>query len=187
MRLAFRFKWHEIFEMPCACSARWVGRGHHVAVVVDREAGVRGRTGDAGDLHRAPRVHLAPRRAAAGAGVRRGEDVAGHVANCAEHGRDAGGPFRSPAPTGVATTCQAPAPPFGSVDEKSRPPRAATTQSEGVPQEILRRSSWEPSCVVCHCPATGFVEVRTWPPLALFDPPETAAQKDGDGQEIEIR
>ena len=50
-------------------------------------------------------------------------------------------PSRSPAPAGVATDLQAPAPPVGSVEAKSRPPRAAATQSEGVPQEMLRRSS----------------------------------------------
>jgi len=31
------------------------------------------------------------------------------------------------------------------------------------------------------------VEVRTLPPLELFDPPETAAQKDGAGQETAVR
>ena len=92
-------------------------------------------------------------------------------------------PSKSPEPAGVATDVQAETPPVGSVEAKSRPPRAAATQSDGVPQEMLRKSSWDPSCVVCHCPAVGFVEVRTRPPLELFDPPETAAQKDGEGQD----
>src|SRR5262249_34356774 len=50
-------------------------------------------------------------------------------------------PSRSPGPALVAAVLQAPAPPVGSVETKSFPSRAATTQSEGVPQEMLRRSS----------------------------------------------
>jgi hypothetical protein len=31
------------------------------------------------------------------------------------------------------------------------------------------------------------LDMRTLPPLELFDPPETAAQKNGEGQEIAVR
>ena len=36
-------------------------------------------------------------------------------------------------------------------------------------------------------PEVGLVEVRTLPPLELFEPPETATQREGEGQETAIR
>ena len=48
--------------MPGAGPSGRIGRGEDVAVVVDRDAATRGGAGDAGDLHRAAGVCLAPGR-----------------------------------------------------------------------------------------------------------------------------
>ena len=96
-------------------------------------------------------------------------------------------PSRSPGPPGVPASVQADAPPVGLVETKIRPSRATATQSEGVPQETPRRSSELLSWIACHWPEVGSVEVSTLPPLELFDPPETATHRAGEGQETAVR
>src|SRR5262249_48423045 len=73
------------------------------------------------------------------------------------------------------------------VETKIRPSRATATQSEGVPQETPRKSSALLIWTDCQWPEVGSVEVRTLPPLELFDPPETATHSDGDGHEMPVR
>src|SRR5262249_38704487 len=70
---------------------------------------------------------------------------------------------------------------------KIRPSRATATQSEGLPQETPRRSSALLSWIACQLPDAGLVEVSTLPPFELFEPPETATQRAGEGQETEVR
>src|SRR5262249_56398550 len=75
----------------------------------------------------------------------------------------------------------------GLVETKIRPSRATATQNEGLPQETPRRSNALLIWNACQLPEAGLVEVSTLPPLELFEPPETATQRAGEGQETEIR
>ena len=165
-----------------------IGRGEDVAVVVDRHAATRGGAGDAGDQHRAAGVRLAPGRGAAG-GVGRGEDVAASVAGGAEQGFDTQStPPRSPAPS----RCPHFRPGRGAAgrvgrDEDPPFPGDGDAERRGAAGDAAGNRASRRAGSTCHWPEAGIGRGQH---LAARDarlPPETAAQKDGEGQETAVR
>ena len=135
-----------------------------------------------------PGVCLAPGRPAAGGRVRRGEDVAGHIADRAEHGRDAGGSFEV-ARTGRRRRQL-------SRLRRRRSGRSRRRAGRRGPRRrrvkgCRRRCCGDRARSRAGSSATGprpgssrSGSGRRW---RCSTPPETAAQNAGDGQEIEIR